>query len=176
MEENPSIDLALLSSRLLRYLFSISRFMRGKALLPNISASAILVLGILFRRKSATLTSLAEELHIKKQSLTILVKGLQEKNFIHRKQSCEDARKNVLSLTADGRDIFLHTMLGRRALLESLLMRLLSEEELASLTGALPALEKLAGAGQGERVTGEIKEARATPDSNFAESERGSLF
>ena len=134
-------DLPLRLLRSLLHCNSRLRAARGGARLPS---SALQVMGIIYRCGPSTMTRLAGELGIKKQSLTVLLNTLHGTGFILRGPDPYDARKVLLKLTEKGKEALLADLGQRRLVLEQRMEALLSAEDLHALAAALPALEKLA--------------------------------
>lgn len=133
-----------LPTRLLRCLLHLGRRLRRSKEEGGLPSTALQVLGILHRAGSATATELAAELGVKKQSLTLLLAMLRGREYVARARSDRDARNVALSLTPEGREVFLRELSGRGRRLAGLVEAKLTEEEALALAAVLPILEKLA--------------------------------
>lgn len=133
-----------LPTRLLRCILHLGRRLRLPKEEGRLPSTALQVLGILHRAGSATATELAAELGVKKQSLTLLLAMLREREYVARARSDRDARNVALALTTEGREVFLRELSGRGRRLAGLVQAKLTEEEALALAAVLPILEKLA--------------------------------
>jgi len=133
------------SHRLLRVLLHLGRRLRGRRQDTELPPMALQVLGVIYRRGPVTATAIAEELRVKKQSLTALLRFLQAGGFLLRDTDAKDARKVALSLSGEGRGMLLRDLGERGRYLERIIETSLDAGERRALLDALPVLEKLAG-------------------------------
>ncbi|SBW07670.1 hypothetical protein KL86DPRO_30097 [uncultured delta proteobacterium] len=146
MNESSHPPVQSLSPGLLRAVLHISHYLRDARKPDRPGPTAMLVLGILHRRKTGTASGIAKELGVKKQSLTAVLKQLQATGCIRKEHDGEDGRKVALSLTAQGEQTFRGDMQTRKARLEQLMESALAPQDRAALATLLPVLEKLADA------------------------------
>lgn len=142
--ENLSAAPDAVPHRLLRCLLRLGRRLRNTGQKTSLPPASLQVLGMLHQRGHANATRLAEELGIKKQSLTLLLAALHHNGLIRRERDEGDTRRVSLFLTDAGRDLFLRELHGRQELLSRLIREELSAEDASSLPALLPILEKLA--------------------------------
>lgn len=105
----------------------------------------------LAQRERAVARELAADLGLDPGYLSRLLKGLARRNLIERRRSAEDGRRQVIALTARGRDMF--AVLNAR-----------SREEIGQILGALvPADQErlVAALAEAERLLGAAPERRA---------------
>ena len=110
----------------------------------SFSLAEVRVLYELAQRKTTTASELARELGLDPGYLSRILRGFQRRELIDRRPSHSDGRRNLLSLTEAGQDVFaqLHrrshediaTMLGR-----------LSEAKQSRLVEAMTTIETLLG-------------------------------
>lgn len=146
MHEHTLPAIPSLSPGLLRAVLHISHHLRDTRKPDRPSPTAMLVLGILYRRKTGTASGIAKELGVKKQSLTDVLNLLRAKGCIRKEHDGDDGRKLALSLTPQGEQTFRDDMRARKTRLEQLMKSALTPEDCAALATLLPVLEKLADA------------------------------
>ncbi|MDR3705373.1 MAG: MarR family transcriptional regulator [Paludibacteraceae bacterium] len=98
----------------------------------------------LIRNSSLLPTELAALTRIKTQSMSQILKKMEEQDVIRRTPSETDKRKVYISLTEHGREIVQKVRYERDEWLENAIKKSLTEEEIKLLEKALPILRKLA--------------------------------
>ena len=93
---------------------------------------------------TASVKSVAESLGLSVAAASRALDGLVQRGLMERRESAEDRRSRLLTLTDEGRGVVQRLMEARLAGLESFVATL-QEDERAALTAALhPVLERLA--------------------------------
>ena len=146
MHDTTQQPIQSLSPGFLRAVLHISHHLRDTRKPDRLGPTAMLVLGILHRRKTGTASGIAKELGVKKQSLTAVLHLLQAKGCIRKAHDGEDGRTIPLALTSAGEQTFRADMHARRTRLERLMESALAPQDRAALATLLPILEKLADA------------------------------
>jgi DNA-binding MarR family transcriptional regulator len=100
-------------------------------------------IGHLFRNAGLLPTELAALTRVKTQSMSQVLKKLEEENIIKRTPSKADKRKVYISLTAHGKKIVEKTRYERDEWLKNAIEETLSDREKELLIKALPILNKL---------------------------------
>jgi DNA-binding MarR family transcriptional regulator len=100
-------------------------------------------IGHLFRNPRLLPTELAALTRVKTQSMSQILKKLEEETIIKRTPSKDDKRKVYISLTSSGKKIVMKTRYERDEWLKNAIEEILSEKERQLLTKALPILNKL---------------------------------
>jgi DNA-binding MarR family transcriptional regulator len=100
-------------------------------------------IGHLFRNDQLLPTELAALTRVKTQSMSQILKKLEEETIIKRTPSKDDKRKVYISLTASGKKIVEKTRYERDEWLKEAIDKTLSAKEIELLTKALPILNKL---------------------------------
>ena len=128
---------------------SVSRLARrmraeriAQDLQPELSDTQLAALAALERNAAMTPSALAEHEKVQPPSITRVIAALEERGLIKRMPHPSDRRQVVLAVTDQGRDLVAQIRRLREAWLARRL-RELSSDELATLTQALPILEKL---------------------------------
>ncbi|AHF07649.1 MarR family winged helix-turn-helix transcriptional regulator [Desulfitobacterium metallireducens] len=73
--------------------------------LPCLKKNQMKILSILYQHEHITLTEIGKMLNIEKGSLTTLVDGLVENNFVIRSNDLNDRRKSLISLSPSGIEV-----------------------------------------------------------------------
>ncbi len=128
---------------------SVSRLARrmraeriAQGLQPELSDTQLAALAALERNAAMTPSALAEHEKVQPPSITRVIGALEERGLIQRMPHPSDRRQVVLAVTDQGRDLVAQIRRLREAWLARRL-RELSSDERATLTQALPILEKL---------------------------------
>lgn len=127
----------------------LSRRLR-KHELAGLTPTQLSALATVWQAGPLRLGDLAAAERIAPSTLTRLVSALEEAGYVERLPVPGDARASTLAITPRGRDVLERiSQEGTTMLRESLMT--LTQEQLAALAAALPALEQLAEATPGER-------------------------
>jgi DNA-binding MarR family transcriptional regulator len=128
---------------------SVSRLARrmraeriAQDLQPELSDTQLAALAALERNAAMTPSALAEYEKVQPPSITRVIGALEERGLIQRMPHPSDRRQVVLAVTDQGRELVAQIRRLREAWLARRL-RELSSDERATLTQALPILEKL---------------------------------
>jgi DNA-binding MarR family transcriptional regulator len=100
-------------------------------------------IGHLFRNGKLLPTELAALTRVKTQSMSQILKKLEEETIIKRTPSRNDKRKVYISLTSRGKKIVEKTRYERDEWLKNAIEKNLTDRERELLTKALPILNKL---------------------------------
>lgn len=100
-------------------------------------------IGHLFRKNELLPTELALLTRVKTQSMSQILKKLEEEGIIKRTPSQEDKRKVYISLTSQGKKMVEKTKYERDEWLKEAIENNLSDKEKELLFKALPILNKL---------------------------------
>lgn len=100
-------------------------------------------IGHLFRNDSLLPTELAALTRVKTQSMSEILKKLEEQGFIKRTPSKNDRRKVYVSLTSSGKKMVEKTKYHRDEWLKGVIDKSLTAKEKELLAKALPVLNKL---------------------------------
>lgn len=127
-----------------RWQSAFSRLMRsfGQRLAAEggLTGPQFFLLSFLAQQKSATVSQLAEALHVKPSSITVMLDRLENSGLIVRSREQQDRRVVQISLSVAGRQVLEEARQKRRQLLKGYLSKL-DEEEQQFL---LAILEKMA--------------------------------
>ncbi len=112
----------------------------------QITPSQLAVLATLDKRGPCTIGQIAELEQVKPPSVSKIVAALERADLVEREVDPDDRRCTVIAVTTSGHD---HIVRARAAGRSWLAGRLddLDPDDLATLTAALPALERLLGGG-----------------------------
>lgn len=108
------------------------------------SMTEIETIGLLNRHNSLLPSEMALLTRIKTQSMSQILKKLEEQNIIERSPSSKDKRKVYISLTPFGKKMVEKTRYDRDEWLKDAIDKLLTKSEKELIATALPALRKLA--------------------------------
>ena len=139
-EAGPPIDVTRLRVAIAR----VSRSLRRHEL-AGITPTQLSALSTVDKTGPLRLGDLAAAEKIAPSTLTRLVTVLEDRGYVRRGPVPGDARAAALSVTAEGHAI-LERIRQESTILLADSLRTLSPDQLAALTAALPALEKLANA------------------------------
>ena len=144
----PEIDAGNLelATCLHRGILRLSRRLRSTRAGAALSASKLLVLGLLQEDSAATAAHLAAELRIQPQSLTRLLAGLRADGLISRRPDPADGRQSLIELTPAGAEALAADMLDRRRRLAGAMLRVLTPAEREVLRIAAGLMDRLAAA------------------------------
>jgi DNA-binding MarR family transcriptional regulator len=140
----PAIDVARLRVAIAR----LSRRLR-KHELAGLTPTKLSALSTVWQAGPLRLGDLAAAERIAPSTLTRLVSALEEAGYVERRAVPGDARASMLAITAHGREVLERIRQESTVLLRDSLLTL-TDEQLAALTAALPALEQLAEAVPGQ--------------------------
>jgi DNA-binding MarR family transcriptional regulator len=143
-------DLPLIDAARLRLAIGrLSRTLRRHQL-AGLTPTQVAALATVDRTGPLRLSDLAAAEGIAPSTLTRLVAALEERDYVQRRAVAGDARASELAVTALGRDVLARIRQESTTALAGSLA-LLEPDQIAALAAALPALEQLAGVGQGDR-------------------------
>lgn len=106
------------------------------------SMTEIETIALVFRRSPVLPTELASLTKVKTQSMSQILKKLEEQNIIQRTPSEDDKRKVYISLSPYGKEIVEKTRYDKDEWLKGVIEKL-SDKEKELLIKALPVLNKL---------------------------------
>jgi DNA-binding MarR family transcriptional regulator len=112
-----------------RVLLEADRMEQRSSGFPDITITQFFYLQRVQRHENITLTELAAAIGVSKPSATAAVTKLISDGFIRRKQSKLDQRKYHLSLTAKGREVFVHKQRAYREFIRRLEQRTTKKEQ-----------------------------------------------
>lgn len=135
----PGIDVARLRVAVLR----LSRRLRSHDL-AGLTLSQLSTLTCVGQAGPLRLSDLAAAERIAPSTLTRLVNVLEERGYVQRQASPDDARAFLVTLTEGGRDVLDRIREEGTTLLTDILLGL-PGDQVKALQAALPALEGLAG-------------------------------
>jgi len=107
------------------------------------SMTEIETIALLFRIGTLLPTELAAMTRVKTQSMSQILKKMEEQKIIKRSPSEDDKRKVYISLTSYGREIVEKTRYDKDEWLKGAIDKMLTTEEKELLVKALPVLNKL---------------------------------
>lgn len=116
---------------------------RQAGVTQDYSLTEIETLGLLSRQKSMLPTELATATRITTQSMSQILKKLEENEIIIRTPSEQDKRKVYISLSVKGKKLIEHYRLKRDEWLNNEIETLLSLKEKEALGKIIPILHKL---------------------------------
>jgi DNA-binding MarR family transcriptional regulator len=133
-----------LSSALRLVISAIHKGLRKQMGLVNqYSMTEVETIGLLMRHASLLPSELAVLTRIKTQSMSQILKKLEEQGIVRRTPSKDDKRKVFISLTAYGNKMVEKTRCEKDEWLKASIEGLLSEKEKEILVKSLPVLNKL---------------------------------
>jgi len=119
------------------------RLRKQSQVVNSFSMTETETIGHLFRHAGLLPTELAALTRVRTQSMSQILKKLEEEGLIKRTPSKDDKRKVYISLTASGRKIVETTRYERDESLRNAIEKHLSGKERELLIKALPILNKL---------------------------------
>jgi DNA-binding MarR family transcriptional regulator len=135
---------AELSSALRSVIATIHRGLRKQMGSVNqYSMTEIETIGLLMRHEKLLPSELAVFTRIKTQSMSQILKKLEEQDIVKRTPSKDDKRKVFISLTALGKKMVEKTRYDKDEWLKSAIEELLTEKEKEILIKSLPVLNKI---------------------------------
>jgi len=108
------------------------------------SLTEVRVLYELAHRENLTASDLARELGLDAGYLSRIVSQFEKRGYLKKQPSENDGRQTILSLTAQGREVFAPLEARSNQEIAGMLRELPAEEQ-ASLVGAMSAIEKILG-------------------------------
>lgn len=138
------MDIVELSSSLRTVIGTLHKGLRKQSQAVNsYSMTETETIGHLFRNISLLPTELAALTKVKTQSMSQILKNLEDNGIIKRTPSKDDLRKVYISLTAAGKKMVEKTRYERDEWLRGTIEKTLTSKELELLEKALPILNKL---------------------------------
>lgn len=138
------MDITELSSSLRSVVSGLYKGLRKQAsAYSNYSMTELETIGHLLRQPSLLPTELAALTRVKTQSMSQIIKKLEEQDIIKRTPSKEDGRKVYISITASGKKMIEKTRHDRDEWLKTNIEKSLNSKEVEILAKALPVLHKL---------------------------------
>ena len=138
------MDLSEFSSLLRESVGGLHKRLRKQTqVVKSFSMTEIETIAHLFRNDKLLPTELAALTRVKTQSMSQILKKLEEQTIIKRTPSKDDKRKVYISLTASGKKIVEKTRYERDEWLKETIEKTLSAKEIEILTKALPIINKL---------------------------------
>ncbi len=137
------MDTSELASSLRLAISSLHKGLRKQSHAVNAySMTEIETIALLFRNDSLLPTELAAMTKVKTQSMSQILKKMEEQKIIKRSPSEDDKRKVYISLTSYGKEIVEKTRYDKDEWLKGAIEKL-TDKEKELLTKALPVLNKL---------------------------------
>ena len=132
----------------------LTRQLRSVASAGGLSASAASALGRLQQGGAVRVTDLAHAEGVSQPSMTQLVTRMESDGLVGRQPAADDRRSILVTLTEHGHTVLEQRRARRTALLQQLVAELDADER-ATITAALPALERLVDASTSWRAQNE---------------------
>ena len=129
---------------LMKAVLAFGRRLRAERPQNAVTSAAASILGSLHRGGPMPASQLANEERLQPQSLTRIVKRLEQDGLIERQRSELDQRELIIALTDRGAKALDRELLARQQWLEKLVGDALSEEDQAALGDVAEILLKLA--------------------------------
>lgn len=143
----PVPESTLLASELQSVVLRLRRKLRSQGPATELSEAQRSVLRQLRRAQSLgqplTVTELARGEGVRPQSMSIIVRSLEELGLVSRSPDPQDGRRSLLSLTAAGQQVITASLEARTHWLHQTITSRLSPAEQSALATALPLLERL---------------------------------
>jgi DNA-binding MarR family transcriptional regulator len=137
-------DSAVTAARELRVLFSrLRRRMRDLAIDDDLTPSQTAVLTRLYKDGASSASGLAGAEGVRPQSMATIVAALEQRGLIERTPDPEDGRRQVVSLTGQGRRRAKSDRQARQEWLARAIQERYSEKERRVILDALSLLERL---------------------------------
>lgn len=138
------MELSELVTALRQNISSLHKVLRKQVSLNfSYSMTEIETIGLLLRNAALLPTELAAHTRVKTQSMSQILKKLEEQGVIARVPSQDDKRKVYISLTPAGREMVEKTRYERDGWLKEMIEQKLTPEEITKLEQALPVFNKL---------------------------------
>ena len=129
---------------IVRGVLRLGRRLRAERPADSVSLSALAILSTLYNRGPMAAARLAEIERLQPQSLTRLIRDLEEKRMIVRQADPGDRRTLVIALTDTGRQAYAYDISARHAWLSRAMAESLTGDEQALLLLASEVMAKLA--------------------------------
>jgi DNA-binding MarR family transcriptional regulator len=137
-------DSAVTAARDLRVLFSrLRRRLRSLGVDDDLTPSQTAVLTRLWKEGASSASALAGAERVRPQSMATIVAALEQRGLIERTQDPEDGRRQVVSLTVEGRRRAESDRQVREEWLARAIQERYSERERRVILDALSLLERL---------------------------------
>lgn len=137
-------DSAVTAARDLRVLFSrLRRRLRDLAIDDDLTPSQTAVLTRLWKEGASSASALAGAERVRPQSMATIVAALEQRGLIERAPDLEDGRRQVVSLTDEGRRRAESDRQVREEWLARAIQERYSESERRVILNALSLLERL---------------------------------
>ncbi len=137
-------DSAVMAARDLRVLFSrLRRRLRSLGVDDDLTPSQTAVLTRLWKEGASSASALAGAERVRPQSMATIVAALEQRGLIERTPDPEDGRRQVVSLTDDGRRRAESDRQVREEWLACVIQERYSERERRIILDALSLLERL---------------------------------
>lgn len=135
---------AVTAARDLRVLFGrLRRTLKEVAATEDLSASQASVLARLVKDGPSSASVLAGAERVRPQSMAAILAALEERELIARAPDPEDGRRQVITLTAEGRERAEGARASREEWLTRALQERYTERERATIVAALGLLDRL---------------------------------
>jgi DNA-binding MarR family transcriptional regulator len=157
----PDDDTLALATELHRSALRLTRQLRATRAPGAMSASKLLVLGILLQEETATAADLAARLNVQPQTLTRPLAALEADGLIRRDRDPDDHRRHRLRITKAGAKALDADMAERRQRLAAIMQRVLTPAERDILRVAAGLIGRVTDA-----VTPAIRGGTAKHDTN----------
>jgi DNA-binding MarR family transcriptional regulator len=139
-------DSAVMAARDLRVLFSrLRRRLRSLGVDDDLTPSQTAVLTRLWKEGASSASALAGAERVRPQSMATIVAALEQRGLIERTPDPEDGRRQVVSLTDEGRRRAESDRQVREEWLARAIQERYSERERRIILDALSLLERLTG-------------------------------
>lgn len=109
----------------------------------DITYPQYLALLVLWKNNNMTVSEIGDKLFLESNTLTPLLKRLEQKKLIIRKRSAEDERKVIVSLTKQGEDLKQNAVMVPEKIINTFSNEVLSVHELSEFQKTLNKLTSL---------------------------------
>lgn len=138
------MDTLALASSLRSFVATLHKTLRKQMYSTHsYSVTEMETIGHLYRNDSLLPTELAALTRVKTQSMSQILRSLEQQGIITRKPSQADKRKVYISLSAAGRKLVEKSRYDRDELLRNIIEARLTDKDQAVMEKALPVLNKL---------------------------------
>jgi DNA-binding MarR family transcriptional regulator len=131
-------------TRLRRAVAKLTRALNTSATSEGLTPTQASVLGLVAARGPLALSTLVEAEHLNPTMLSRVIGKLDEVGLVRRTPGVADQRTVRAEVTAEGRRVHKRIRNSRNTIVSGCVAQLPAEQS-AALTGAIPALEALAG-------------------------------
>ncbi len=135
-----------LAEQLRRVIGSLVREVRSGAHTPSSAQSE--TLGFIDRHGPASITDMAVHRHVKHQSMRLVIAQLERQRLVTRAPDPDDARKQLIELTGQGREALERSRQQRSDWLARQIKEKTTAAQLQTLEAAVKVLEQLLSADQ----------------------------